>query len=217
MDEAGQAKAEVARFTKRLYEEGLITVSGGNVSMRIDADRIAITPSAVDKGALDAAQIGELGMDGDMRGGGLKSSIETGMHLAIYRRAPETGAIVHAHPPYASVFTAIDRELDTTLIAESYAILGRPAFAPYAIMGSPELAEQVAACAEQAACILMEQHGALALGRDLTEAFNRVEVLEHTARINLYAALLGGARKLDDERLAALDALMGRIPLKDRE
>jgi len=118
-------KQDVADCMNRLYERGLTTTSGGNISVRHGADAILLTPSATDKGRMKAEEIAVIGLDGTNRTPDLKPSIETSMHLEIYRRCADVQAIVHAHPPRASAFAAARRAVNTRLIAESYA---RPGF-----------------------------------------------------------------------------------------
>lgn len=204
-------KQAVADCMNRLYARGLTTTSGGNISLRVSNDLVLLTPSATDKGHMAADQIAEIGLDGSNRTTHLKPSGETMMHLEIYRRRPDVLAIVHAHPPMASVFTVSDRPLNVRLIAESYAILGEPALAPYALTGTDALAEHVADClAGDTACVLMKNHGVLTVGRSLLEAFDRMEVLENAAKINLFAHLVGSTQELNNEQCAALDAWVGR-------
>ncbi len=172
-----------------------------------------ITPSGIDKGRIVAEQVGLVSLDGTPSSDNQhKLSIETGMHLEIYRRRPDVQAIVHAHPPTASSFAAAELPIDTHLGSESYAILGEVAVAGYALMGSFDLAEQTAAVAETANCLLMRNHGALAVGKTLLEAFDRLEVLENTAIINLNLRHLQSREilSLTQEQLFDIDRMMGR-------
>ncbi len=195
----------------RLYRQGLTTTSGGNISLRASGNLILLTPSATDKGNMTAEQIAEIRLDGSNHTPHLKPSIETSMHLEIYKRRPHVQAIVHAHPPLASTFVAARKPINTRLIAEARAILGEPTIAPYALMGSPELAASVAGSfKEHTCCVLMENHGVLCVGDSLLQAFDRIEVLENTAKINLHLAQLGGGVELNDEQCRELDSLMGR-------
>ena len=195
----------------RLYANGLTTTSGGNISLRVSDRLILLTPSATDKGNMTAAQIAEIGMDGTNHTPDLKPSIETSMHLEIYKQHPQVQAIVHAHPPMASTFTVVRKPINVRLVAEAYAIIGEPAIAPYALMGTPELANSVAGTfTENTFCVLMENHGVLCIGDTLLQAFDRIEVLENAAKINLYATQLGGAVELDDGQCHEIDIMMGR-------
>ena len=133
------------------------------------------------------------------------------MHLEIYKRHQQLRAIVHAHPPMASTFVAARKTINTRLIAEAYAIIGEPEYAPYALMGSTELAGSVASSFKKnTACILNENHGVLCVGDTLLQAFDRIEVLENTALINLHIARLGGGVELDAGQLLEIAAMMGR-------
>ena len=204
-------KQAVAACMNRLYQRGLTTTSGGNISMRVEPELILLTPSATDKGNMAAAEIAEIGLDGVNRTPHLRPSIETEMHLEVYRRHPGVQTIVHAHPPMASAFVAARKPINVRLIAEAYAVVGEPALAPYAPSGSAELASVVAGSLnDRTFCVLMENHGVLCTGNTLLQAFDRIEVLENAARINLYVAQLGGGVELDAVQLRDLDAMMGR-------
>jgi L-fuculose-phosphate aldolase len=206
-----QQKKSVADCMNRLYARGLTTTSGGNISLRIPGERILLTPSATDKGNMLAEEIAEIGLDGTNHTPRLKPSIETSMHLEIYNRHSRVRAIVHAHPPMASTFVAARKPINVRLIAEAYAIVGEPEYAPYALMGTPELADSVAGCFKRhTACVLMENHGVLCTGDSLLQAFDRIEVLENIARINLNIGQLGGGVELDAVQLQEIAAMMGR-------
>ena len=195
-DAHSDARQEIAYFMRRLYRQGLTTTSGGNISMRVDAETIAITPSALDKARIRANQVGLMRTDGTNLTPELRPSIETRMHLELYAARVGVGAIVHAHPVTASAFTAAATPIDCTLLVESCAILGTPVVAPYAPMGTPELARRVAEAARDADCILMRNHGVVSLGGDLLEAFDRMELLEAAARMTVVARGLDGVTPL---------------------
>ncbi|MDF7825845.1 class II aldolase/adducin family protein [Pontiellaceae bacterium B12227] len=206
-----EQKQAVADCMNRLYAQGLTTTSGGNISLRISDELILLTPSATDKGRMRAEQIAVIGLDGTNHTPELKPSGETSMHLEIYKRRPDVLAIVHAHPPMASVFTTVEEPLNVKLIAESYAIIGEPAVAPYSLTGTQELADSVAsALAETRSCVLMKNHGVLTVGTTLLEAFDRIEVLENAAKINIYARQLGPVTELTSDQLTELDIWVGR-------
>jgi L-fuculose-phosphate aldolase len=121
-------RKEVARFMRRLYRQGLTTTSGGNISLRAGEDKIIITPSATDKGEMRWREVGIMTIDGENLTPDLKPSIEHRMHLAIYKKKERILAIVHAHPVYASAYTAMNCMIDTSLTAEAKAICGDPRF-----------------------------------------------------------------------------------------
>ena len=199
-------REEVAYFMRRLYDKNLTTCSGGNVSQKINKDLICITPSSLDKGRIQPEQIGLITLKGENLTPELKPSIETSMHIAVHNMRPDIKAVVHAHPVTASSFTASEMKINTALIAESAAVLGNPVFTQYAKQGSSELAQIVSAATAKANIILMSNHGVLTVGDTLLKAFDRIEVLEASAKITLYTELLGPKRALSESQLSELVA-----------
>jgi L-fuculose-phosphate aldolase len=200
-------KKGVALFMKRLYDTGLTTCSGGNISL-CAGNKVYITPSAIDKANIKPCKIGILCLNGINLTKKLKPSIEAEMHLEIYKKRPDIKAIIHAHPPYATSFTAMDKSINFSLIAEARAILGEPGFAPYALMGTPELAKIVSEVSKDTNVILMENHGVLTVGISLLQAFDRIEVLEAAAKMTINTSLMNSEKELDIEKLNEIDELM---------
>lgn len=199
-------KEETAYFMRRLYEQKLTTTSGGNVSLRV-GDEVLITPSQLDKGRMKPEEIGLITMEGENLTPHLKVSMESKMHLAIYNKRKDVKAIVHAHPVYATSFAIAGKEIKTNIAGEAWAIIGKPVFAPYALMGSQYLADNVGAAALKGNCILMGNHGVLAVGADLLQAFDRLEVLEAAAKMNLITKLIGSSKELSPEELKEISSL----------
>ncbi len=206
-----EQRAAVAEFMRRLYRQGLTTTSGGNISMRVDDERVLLTASKFDKAELQAEHVGILTLDGDNLTPDLSPSIEFGMHLSIYRARADVRAVVHAHPLTATAFCATGKRINTHLLDESYAILGDPTVADYARMGTPDLAANVMEAVQGgAACVMMRNHGVLAVGTTLLEAFDRLEVLERAAQTTMVVNQIGDVRELSKEQLGALDRMMER-------
>ena len=202
-------REQVAYFMRRLYRQFLTTTSGGNISCRTSDGNIAITASQSDKCEQRTETVGIVTPDGKSLTPGLKLSIETGMHLAIYRERPDVSAIVHAHPVTATFFCTTEQDINMHLTAEAYAVAGDIVRIPYALMGSRELAELAAEKMKHADCGLMENHGVIALGRTLLSAFDKMELLENAAKQTLMSYTLP-ARSLSEEQLRELDRFMGR-------
>lgn len=198
-------REELAYFMRRLYEQGLTTCSGGNLSMKMKSGHILITPSALDKGRITSDQIGMLSPDGDNLTPALKTSIETEMHLSVYSVRQDVFAIVHAHPVTATCFTAMKVRINTALTAEAYAVLGQPAWAEYSLMGTSKLAKIVAEAIKNTDVVLMENHGVLTVGPKILKAFDRLEVLEAAAKMTLYTQLMGSCFPIRGERLEELN------------
>jgi L-fuculose-phosphate aldolase len=200
-------RKEVARFMKRLYRLGLTTTSGGNISLRVSEDRIVITPSATDKGCMKWKEVGIMSILGENLTPDLKPSIEFALHLNIYKKRSDVSAIVHAHPVFASSFTAMKCEISTSLTAEARAICGTPVFVPYELMGSQELADVVAENSKDADILLLENHGILTTGPDLLKAFDKLEVLENAAKMTLIVEMKGKKSMLSPSRIREIDRL----------
>jgi L-fuculose-phosphate aldolase len=196
---------EVAYFMRRLYDHGLTTTSGGNISLRVTEDIILITPSATDKGRMSWKEIGIMNILGENITTKLKPSIEYEMHLSIYRKKKDVTAIVHAHPLFASSFTAMKCNIDTDLTAEAKAILGNPLLVPYALMGTQKLAALVAEYILQSEILLLENHGVLTAGSGLLQAFDRIEVLESAAKMTLITELMKKKSPLSKSQILEIE------------
>jgi L-fuculose-phosphate aldolase len=200
-------RKDVARFMKRLYWQGLTTTSGGNISLRVSEDIILITPSATDKGRMKWNEVGIMSILGENLTPELKPSIEHELHLLIYRKNSECTAVIHAHPLFATTFTAMNGTINTNLTAEARAICGEPRFVSYALMGSSELAEIVAQNCVESDILLLENHGILTTGTSLLQAFDKLEVLENAAKMTLLVELNGKKRALSSFRIREIDRL----------
>jgi L-fuculose-phosphate aldolase len=199
-------RKEVARFMRRLYSHGLTTTSGGNISLRISENLMAITPSATDKGNMKWKEVGLMTIEGENLTPDLKPSIESEMHLSIYRKK-DVNAIVHAHPTFATAFTAMKNRIEINLTAEACAILGEPLFVPYALMGTKKLAELVAKYIDKSDILLLENHGVLSVGRKMLQAFDKIEVLENAAKMTLIVEFAGNKKSLSKEKIREIEKL----------
>jgi L-fuculose-phosphate aldolase len=199
-----ELKKEVAYFMRRLYRQKLTTTSGGNISARIN-QQVFITPSGTDKGRIQSKEIGECNFDAKNFTPELKLSMETPMHLAIYKARPDVEAIVHAHPPYGTAFASSAKTFESNLTSEGRLVLGNIGFAKYALMGTDSLAEMVAKEAQNCNVIFMENHGVIALGKNLLQAFDRLEVLEFTAQMQYITRSLSIDKPLNSEQLDEID------------
>ncbi len=193
---------ELVATMQRIYRQRMTTTSGGNLSIREPDGRIWITPARVDKGALTPVDIVSVPPNGRSEGIHPPSS-ELPFHREIYRRRPDLGAIVHAHPGALVAFSICRQIPETRLQSHVYQVCGRVALAPYACPGTQELGERIAETfASGADCVLLENHGVVVGGRDLMDAFQRFETLEFAAFTLLRAAMLGPLQVLPPESLA---------------
>jgi L-fuculose-phosphate aldolase len=184
------ARREIVRVCRRLYERGLIAGQDGNVSVRTGRDRVLVTPAGISKVDVRATDLIEIALDGRLVRavrGRRQASSEVLMHLAAYQARPDVRAVVHAHPPVATGFAVAGETLDHDALAELMYSVGRVPLVPYAKPGTRELAELVARFLEEHDVVLLAKHGAVAVGPSLLVAHQRMESLEHAARILLAA------------------------------
>ncbi|MGJ3239125.1 MAG: class II aldolase/adducin family protein [Anaerolineae bacterium] len=181
---------DVPLTMRHVYERGLTTLSGGNVSMR-DADCIWITPSGIDKGALTANDVVGVQRDGT-RIGTQRPSSEYPFHQAIYNARADVRVIIHAHVPALVAYCIAHQVPDTRIIAEAYATCGAMGYADYVMPGSPQLGAALAdVFATGYQVVLMENHGVVVVGQTITEALYRLETCAQVAQITLHARTLG--------------------------
>ncbi|MDP4222218.1 MAG: class II aldolase/adducin family protein [Bacteroidota bacterium] len=200
-------RKEVASFMRRLYRQGLTTTSGGNLSLKVNDEIIVITPSATDKGRMKWREVGIMTIEGKNLTPELKPSIEHEMHLSIYKKRKDIKSVVHAHPLFASAFTAMKCKIDTNLTAEARAICGDPCFVPYALMGTKELATIASEAIDEADILLLENHGIITAGSSLLQAFDKLEVLENAARMTPIVEMMGKKKPLSKLRAHELEKL----------
>ncbi len=202
---ATEARRAVVQVCHRLYERGLIAGQDGNVSVRIGA-RILVTPAGASKVDVRAQDLILLRPDGSKVSGRGTASSEVQVHLAAYVARSDIGAVVHAHPPTATGFAVAGVPLDYDALAEMVYNVGRVPMVRYAPPGSREVAALVAKALDGADVVLMANHGAVAVGPSLTVAHQRMESLEHAARILLAARQLGGVTRLTRAEVRALES-----------
>lgn len=199
-------RAAIIEVGRLLDLKDLVTATEGNISMRV-ADGHLVTASGINKGSMRAEHVILIDHEGRRATEGPAITSEAMMHAAIYRLRPDVHAIVHAHPPTATAFAVAHVQLDERILAESVLVLGSVPLIPYATPGTEELANLVAESLRQGHAALLANHGAITVGKTLAQAHQRMETLEHVARVAFMARLLGGARQLpaaDIERLLGM-------------
>ena len=200
MSSESSLRMEIVKFGKLMTERRLTFATGGNISARLDEETILITPSGVRKGEIRGDDLIVLDLKDNSFKGRKKPSIETSLHTAFYKR-DNVNAILHGHPPFCTLLAVKGETLKTALIPEGIMVLGKVPLVPYRTPGSADLASSLLSAEGDGKGYLMEKHGALAVGIDLKEAFNRLEEMEFIASIQVRAGMLGGAEELPDEEI----------------
>ena len=176
----------------------------GNVSVRLAPDRLLVTPSGASKVDVAPDDLVVVDLDGRPVGGGRRASSELAMHLAIYRARADVHAVVHAHPPTATGFAVAGETLPDGVLPELVCQVGAVALVPYFTPGTGGAAGAFAPYLARHDAFLMANHGATTVGPTLERAHQRMESLEHAARILLAARLLGRVTPLTHEQHQAL-------------
>ena len=202
---------DIVEIGRRLWQRGYVASNDGNISVRVAPDRLLMTPASVSKGFMTPDMMVLTDLDGTLIEGapGRKPSSEALMHLVVYRLRPDVGAVVHAHPPLATGFAVAGIPLDRAILAEVVTTLGSIPIAEYGTPSTRELADTVAPYVKAHDGLLLANHGALALGKDLFAAYYKMETIEHFAHISLVARLLGREHLLSREEVVRLQDLRG--------
>jgi len=195
----------------RLYDRGLLAGTDGNISVRLDDDRIMITPAGLAKGRMMADDMVIVDINGKHLQGGHSASSESAMHLFVYRNRPEVKACVHAHPPCATAFAVAGIALAEDILPEVVLFIGGVPLTDYAPPGTEAVPKSLEPHIESNNAFLLRNHGLLTIGRSLDEAYNRHEMVEHFAKIVALARQLGNVDSIPSEDFARLEKMRARL------
>lgn len=210
-DHEAQLRADIVEIGRRLWTRGYTASNDGNISVRLDGARLLMTPASVCKGFMTPDMMVVTDLDGTLleAAPGRKPSSEALMHLVAYKHRPDVGAVVHAHPPTATGFAVAGIALDRAVLAEVVTTLGSIPLADYGTPSTRELATTVEPFVRAHDGLLLANHGALALGKDLFGAYYKMETIEHFAKISLVARTLGREHLLSRDEVERLQGLRG--------
>ncbi len=202
MDEQ-TARREIIRVGRLMYERSYVVSSDGNVSVRLEDGRVLATPTQTNKGRMTEDSLALTDLDGKPLND-RRASSELAMHLLIYRERADVSSVCHAHPPHGSAFAVAGLAIDQPILSEVILTLGCVPLAEYGTPSTEELTEAMRPLVKNHNALLMANHGAVAYGADVWQAFDRLETLEHTAKIAILARALGGARDLPPDSIEKL-------------
>jgi L-fuculose-phosphate aldolase len=206
-----QFRQDIVEVGRRLWVRGFVASNDGNISVRLDDERLLMTPASVSKGFMNPEMMVITDLDGRVlqAAPGRKPSSEIQMHLVVYRNRPDVQAVVHSHPPLSTGFAVAGIPLDRAVLAEVVTTLGSIPIAQYGTPSTMELAASVEPYVRAHDGLLLANHGALALGKDLFSAYYKMETIEHFAKISLVARMLGREHVLSKEEVGRLQQLRG--------
>jgi L-fuculose-phosphate aldolase len=200
------AGVAIARVCRRLYERGLVAGPDGNVSVRLHDGSIVVTPSGMSKVDVTPDDLVLVDGEGRVLDGKGKPSSELRMHLRIYERRADVSAVVHAHPPTATGFAVAGESFMAPVLPEVILQMGEVPIVRYATPGTADVADSFDPYLAGHDAFLMANHGATTVGPTLGVAHQRMESLEHAARIVLTARMLGTVHELSPADVKALRA-----------
>lgn len=191
---------------KKLLHGGFTVETWGNISVRGNDGLVYITPSGMDYDTCTEDDIVAMTLDGAIASGGRIPSVEHGLHRALYAARPDVNAIVHTHPVFSTVFSAMGENIPLLIDEAAQALGGEVKTAPYALPGTEELAKNcVEAMGKKANACLLQSHGAVCVGQDMKHAFKVARVLEMTAEIYYRIRSIGGTYiPISEENIAAM-------------
>jgi L-fuculose-phosphate aldolase len=211
LEEAAEGILQVGR---RMYERGFVASNDGNISVRISADRLLVTPTGVSKGFMAKADLVVADAKGAKLSGRREVTSEIRMHTRAYELRADIGAVVHAHPPYATAFAVAGIPLAECVLPEVVLTIGSVPLAEYGTPSTDEVAESVARVVTDSDAFLLRNHGVMTVGPDVVSAYHKMETVEHLAKISFIARHLGRLSPLAHEQVVKLLAVRERLGVK---
>lgn len=223
MSEEQGLREYICEIGRRAYAREMGAANDGNISVLLADGTLLCTPTAVSKGFMTPEMICRVDRSGQLIDDrGYRPSSEFRMHLCVYDRRDDVRAVVHAHPLYATVHAICGKPMTAQVMPESTMFLGEVPLTPYGTPSTQELSEAIAPYLDRHDALLLENHGALTYGHDLTSAYFKMEALDYYAKVLYLAAQYGGAREFDAGQIEKLldirrtrFASPGRNPLLD--
>jgi L-fuculose-phosphate aldolase len=203
-EEESRLRRAICEIGKLCYQRFYIVGADGNISARLSDGTILITPAGAMKGFLEPQHVAHIDMRGNVVDGGPGASTERGIHIACYEERPEMKAVVHAHPPHAVAMTIAGIDMQAPFIPEIVVTIGGIPTANFGTPGTPELAASIRSIVKCSDTLVMTHHGSVTLGANLLDAYKKLDMVEHTAKILYLAHSVGHAKPLDPEYVKKL-------------
>ncbi|MBM4779930.1 MAG: class II aldolase/adducin family protein [Archangiaceae bacterium] len=197
-------REQLVQSSRLLYERGLIAGFDGNSSVRTERGTVLVTPAGVHKGLMNPRDVVELDLQTGAPVAGGQPTSELSMHLAVLKQRSDVIAVVHSHAPTAVAMSLLPHISINGVLPELVIALGDVQTVPYARPGTEALAQRVARALEHSNAVIIERHGTVAVGRTISEALARTEMIEHAARVLMTAHTVQAPERLDDAELRAL-------------
>lgn len=195
------AKKKLVEICHKVYANRFVAAYDGNISCRTVKNTVLITRSGVCKGAVTEKDIVEIDLNGKVLNGNHKISTEHKIHLLAYQKRNEINAVVHCHPIYSTAFALIGEGLDKHYLPEVFLTIGKVPLCKYATPSTDEVPKSLEPYINYSWVMLLQNHGAVALGNNLDDAYYKIEKLEHFAKTLLFSKLAGIPKKLSKKNI----------------
>jgi len=197
-------KNQLVEVGKRMYDRGYVASNDGNISAKVDDERVVITPTGVSKGFMTPDMMVVVNMEGKVLNGDKKASSEVFMHIQVYKDRPDVRSVCHSHPPYATGYAVAGIPLDKCVLPEVIIALGNIPIVAYGTPGTDEFYKPVVPLLKEHDAFLLANHGALTVGKDILNAYHKMETLEHFAHITYVAQQVGNLNLLNKDQVKKL-------------
>lgn len=202
-------RKEICMVCHLLYERGYVVANDGNVSLKVDENKVLITPSGVSKGRITEDMLMLCDLDGNILEGDRYPSSESAMHFMVMKERSDVQSVVHAHPPVSTAFAVCHKSLDKPYLTEMISGLGEIPVTEFAMPSTEEVPNSVKPFVKDHNGVLLANHGSIAWGENLWQAFDRLETIEQTAKVFYYVEQLGGGVEFSQEQREKLVGMTG--------
>ena len=210
-----QIKEEICDIGRRLYNKGFAAANDGNISYRMDENRVVCTPTQICKGFMKPDDLCVVDMEGNQIAGHRKKTSEIMLHLTIMKERPEIKSVVHCHPPHATAFGIAREAIPQCVLPEVDIFMGDVPIARYAIPGGQDFADTVLPFIHKSDIIVQSNHGTVSFGPTVERAYWLTELLDAYCRILLISRDLGKVEYFNKQEAEDLLTLKTQWNFKD--
>lgn len=196
-------REQICDVCHKMWQLGWVAANDGNVSVRLNETEVLATPTGMSKSFITPEKLVKLNMNGDIieAAEGYRPSSEIKMHLRCYQERDDVKSVVHAHPPIATSFALAHIPLDTYSLIESAIVIGSVPITPFGVPSTMEVPDAITPFLPDHDVMLLENHGALAVGSDVITAYYRMETLELVAKSTFHARLLLSTKGIEEQEI----------------
>ena len=208
-------REQMCEIGRRVYAKGFAAANDGNISMRLDENRVLCTPTRVSKGFMKPDDLCIVDLDGKQLAGNRKRSSEILLHLSVMKARPDVKSCVHCHPPHATAFAVAHEPIPKCILPEFEVFLGEVAIAKYETPGTQAFADTVIPYVKDTDTIILANHGTITCGSDLEDAYFKTEIIDAYCRILLLSKQLGTINYYSDDKAAELIKIKPNLGIPD--